>query len=74
MNEDLSNLRSRIDELDTEIVNKIQERAAIASKIGEVKRAKGEEIFRPDREKDVYKKVTKNNLGPFPLFLKSLRR
>ena len=37
MNEDLSNLRFRIDELDTEIVNKIQERAAIASKIGEVK-------------------------------------
>jgi len=66
MNEDLSNLRFRIDELDTEIVNKIQERAAIASKIGEVKRAKGEEIFRPDREKDVYKKVTKNNPGPLP--------
>jgi chorismate mutase / prephenate dehydratase len=64
MNENLSELRSKIDELDIEIVNKIQERASIASKIGEVKRANGEEIFRPDREKDVYKKVTKNNPGP----------
>ena len=50
MNDDLSHLRERIDELDVEIVNKIQERASIASKIGEVKRSKGEEIFRPDRE------------------------
>ncbi len=64
MNDDLSHLRERIDELDVEIVNKIQERASIASKIGEVKRSKGEEIFRPDREKEVYKKVTKNNPGP----------
>ncbi|MBK8399394.1 MAG: prephenate dehydratase [Leptospiraceae bacterium] len=64
MSEDLSHLRIRIDELDNEIVSKIQERASIASKIGEVKRAKGEEIFRPDREKEVYKKVTTNNPGP----------
>ena len=66
MSENLSQLRSRIDELDIEIVNKIQERASIASKIGEVKRANGEEIFRPDREKEVYKKVTMNNPGPLP--------
>lgn len=66
MNEDLSQLRQRIDELDIEIVNKIQERATVVSKIGEIKRSKGEEVFRPDREKDVYKRVTKNNKGPLP--------
>ncbi|HMV46106.1 MAG TPA: prephenate dehydratase, partial [Leptospiraceae bacterium] len=53
-------------ELDIEIVNKIQERASVVSKIGEIKRSKGEEVFRPDREKDVYKRVTRNNQGPLP--------
>ena len=66
MSEDLSQLRQRIDELDIEIVNKIQERASVVSKIGEIKRSKGEEVFRPDREKDVYKRVTRNNQGPLP--------
>ncbi len=64
--EELSNLRKQIDSLDLEIVTKIQERAKIASSIGEVKRAKGEPIYRPDREKEVYEKIKKLNMGPLP--------
>jgi chorismate mutase / prephenate dehydratase len=64
--EELSNLRKQIDSLDLEIVTKIQERAKIASTIGELKKAKGEPIYRPDREKEVYEKIKKLNKGPLP--------
>ena len=64
--EELSNLRKQIDSLDLEIVTKIQERAKIASTIGEIKKAKGEPIYRPDREKEVYEKIKKLNKGPLP--------
>ncbi len=66
MNEDLKDLRDSIDSLDQEIVDKIQARAKLASQIGEIKRAKGEPIYRPDREKDVYEKIKRINPGPLP--------
>ena len=65
-NEDLSNLRKNIDTLDKEIVSKIQERAKIASKIGEIKKLNGDPIYRPDREKEVYEKLKSMNTGPLP--------
>lgn len=63
MNDDLENLRNAIDELDFTIVEKIQERAEIAKKIGEIKRENKSPIYRPDREKDVYEKIKKLNKG-----------
>ncbi|MCB1159755.1 MAG: prephenate dehydratase [Leptospiraceae bacterium] len=64
MNEDLLQYRNRIDELDKEIIDCIQERAKLAGKIGEVKRTRGEPIYRPDREREVYRKVKNLNKGP----------
>lgn len=64
MNENLLELRNQIDSLDKEIIQKIQERAVIAGKIGHVKKQKGEPIYRPDREKEVYQKVKQLNKGP----------
>jgi chorismate mutase/prephenate dehydratase len=66
LNLDLNELRNEIDKLDAEIIAKIQARAEIASKIGEIKRSKGEPIFRPDREKEVYEKIKRLNKGPLP--------
>ncbi len=66
MNENLSELRKEIDELDLEIVKKIQSRAKVASQIGDIKKKSGDPIYRPDREKEVYKKITKDNSGPLP--------
>jgi chorismate mutase / prephenate dehydratase len=66
MNEDLVQLRDEIDLLDVEIISRIQARAKLASKIGEIKRSKGEPIYRPDREKEVYQKIKKINKGPLP--------
>lgn len=64
--DELAELRKQIDELDIVIIEKIQERAVIASKIGELKKKKGEPIFRPDREREVYEKIKKLNKGPLP--------
>jgi chorismate mutase/prephenate dehydratase len=64
MNEELRNLRKKIDSLDSIIVKTIQERADIASKIGEIKRKNGDPIYRPDREKEVYEKIKGLNQGP----------
>jgi chorismate mutase / prephenate dehydratase len=66
MNENLSDLRKQIDSIDVDIVNKIQERAKLASQIGEIKKKSGDPIYRPDREKEVYEKITKLNQGPLP--------
>ncbi len=61
---DLSEFRKQIDELDEKIVSSIEERAKIASKIGEIKRESKEPIYRPDREREVYEKIKKINKGP----------
>ncbi|MCB1191628.1 MAG: prephenate dehydratase [Leptospiraceae bacterium] len=63
MNNELENLRKIIDQLDTEIVEKIQERARIAKKIGEFKKENKSPIYRPDREKEVYEKIKSLNKG-----------
>ncbi|MCC5813250.1 MAG: prephenate dehydratase [Leptospira sp.] len=62
----LGELRKEIDQLDSQIIQLIQERAKVGSKIGEVKKSSGEPIYRPDREKQVYEKVKARNPGPLP--------
>lgn len=62
----LTELRSIIDSLDSEIIAKIQERARVGSQIGEIKRQFGGSIYRPDREREVYEKVKSRNPGPLP--------
>lgn len=64
--EELKKLRAGIDSLDTEIIALIQKRAGYAQEIGRVKKESGGPIYRPDREKDVYEKVTKLSGGPLP--------
>ena len=49
----LDSLRRRIDELDERLVELLNERAACALRIGELKQALGLEIYQPDRESQV---------------------
>ena len=63
-NQDLTEIRKQIDTLDIEIVRLIQDRAKLAATIGEIKKSKGEPIYRPDREKEVYEKIKRINQGP----------
>ncbi len=63
---DLKTLRDQIDALDKKIISQIQERAEIAHSIGQIKLKAGEPIYRPDRERDVYEKITSISKGPLP--------
>lgn len=49
----IDQLRQRIDELDERLVELLNERAACALKIGEIKQQRGLQIYQPDREAQV---------------------
>ena len=57
-------LRERIEALDERIVALLNERAACALEIGEIKRTVGMAIYQPGREKAVLEHVRQVNAGP----------
>lgn len=62
----LDALRTRIDEVDRALVGLLNERAGIASAIGDIKRASGVPIYAPHREAQVLAKVIGMSAGPLP--------
>jgi chorismate mutase/prephenate dehydratase len=64
--EELKNIRTQIDSLDEQIIDLIQRRASFAKEIGRVKKNSNDPIYRPDREREVYEKVSKKSNGPLP--------
>ncbi len=63
---DLDQLRSRIDELDREIVRLLNERARLGIEAGRAKAAAGRGVPDPDREREVLLRVAMANRGPLP--------
>lgn len=61
---DLEKLRGKIDLLDTKIVELLNKRANVVKEIGETKKRTKAQVYAPDREMQVYKRVTSNNKGP----------
>ncbi len=61
---DFSEWRARIDELDLKLMNLLNQRAVCAIEIGRVKRRLGMAIYDPDREKEIVEMMLKNNHGP----------
>jgi chorismate mutase / prephenate dehydratase len=65
MADELAKLRERIDALDLEILRLVNERAGLARDIGKIK---GEAVvYRPEREAQVLRRISKNNPGPLPV-------
>lgn len=62
----LDELRERIDRLDRQIVDLLNERTRVAIDIGRSKREGGGSIFAPDREKQVFEHAKGCNEGPLP--------
>ncbi len=62
----LMRLREKIDALDHEIVELLNQRAALVVEVGKVKRATGVPVYAPHREQQVLARVLKHNAGPLP--------
>jgi len=62
----IEELRMRIDVLDRQLVELINERARVAQMIGHLKAASSLPVYEPDREKLVYANVRAANKGPLP--------
>ena len=60
----LSNLRQRIDALDRQLLDLLNQRARIAEEVGDIKRAEGTPFFRPDRVAQVLANIQQTNPGP----------
>jgi chorismate mutase len=61
----LDELRNRIDEIDNQLVELLNERARVVVQIGEQKSRTGGQIYAPDREKRVLESIVKSNKGLF---------
>ncbi|MFA6544118.1 MAG: prephenate dehydratase [Limisphaerales bacterium] len=56
--------RKAIDALDSKLVALLNERTRHVLGIGEIKRKAGEEVYVPARERQVFQRIAKKNLGP----------
>jgi chorismate mutase / prephenate dehydratase len=61
--EELAKLRERIDALDEEMLRLLSERAQLAHRIGEIKHGN---LYRPEREAQVLRRIADLNPGPLP--------
>lgn len=64
VDEQLADLRVRIDVVDQQLLKLLNERAKLAQAVGEVKKIDGSPVFRPDREAQVIDRVKNRNPGP----------
>jgi len=62
----LEDLRKRIDDIDSKLVELLNERAKVVIDIGKLKSSTDTPIYAPDREKQVLDRIQKLNRGPLP--------
>jgi chorismate mutase/prephenate dehydratase len=62
----LDELRSKIDAIDLQILQLLNERARCAMQIGEIKRSSNAVYYVPEREKLIYDELKRRNPGPLP--------
>ena len=60
----LEKLRSRIDELDSDLLKLLNERAKCVVKIGKIKQKEKKDVLVPLREKELLDRLRKVNKGP----------
>ena len=60
----LSQLRTEIDAVDQQLLMALNQRAALAGEVGEIKRQEGSAVYRPEREAQVIAGLQSANAGP----------
>lgn len=61
--QELGKLRESIDRIDGEVLHLLSERAKLAQRVGEIKHGN---IYRPEREAQVLRRIAATNPGPLP--------
>ncbi len=61
---EITRWRIRIDELDSELIRILNERAHCAIEIGKIKRKRNMHIYDPKREEDIIRLMQNQNQGP----------
>jgi chorismate mutase/prephenate dehydratase len=61
--EELGKLREGIDRIDNEVLQLLSERARLAQRVGEIKHGN---LYRPEREAQVLRRIAATNPGPLP--------
>ena len=66
--DNLEELRAKIDQIDQQLVQLLNERANVVTKVGDLKRNSKDAppIYAPDRERAVLDKIKAHNTGPLP--------
>ena len=60
----IDDYRKEINRLDSELLRIFNERAALALKIGEIKKQQGIPVYDPEREKKIFETMSSANPGP----------
>ena len=63
---ELEKLRKKIDEIDNEILELLNKRADIVLDIAHIKRNENAKFYSPEREREIFERLTALNKGPFP--------
>lgn len=64
--DDLKKLRGRIDSIDNQILELLNQRADVVIGVGKAKQGSDSTFYVPSREKAIYERLTDQNPGPFP--------
>ncbi len=62
----IDDLRKRIDEIDSQILKLLNRRAELVIDVGRLKADQNMEFHVPQREEEIYARLTGENTGPFP--------
>lgn len=62
----LQDLRRQIDEIDNQLLDLLSQRAKLAQEVGHGKSRTATQYFSPERERQIYERLTKANTGPLP--------
>jgi chorismate mutase-like protein len=64
--DDLARCRERIDDIDVQLVDLLNQRTTIVEEIGRIKQHLTLGIYEPKREEQVFENIRNNNHGPLP--------
>ncbi len=63
---DIPGLRERIDRIDDTLLDLFNQRAGLAIQIGKAKASQNLDFYSPQREREIFERLSSKNPGPFP--------